>query len=119
MYEWRAPRGEAYEWTPLTGEFTVNAAGMVSLPMLGEVPAAELTTAALAESISRRLQAAVGLVQKPQTSLEVSQYRPFYVIGAVNQPGAYPYRRVSEFCRVQALPGALPANRPGLRAPTA
>lgn len=92
VHEWRASRGELYEWTAFKGEFTVNAAGMLSLPLIGEVRAASETPSQLAATISDRLQARVGLAQRPDTAVEILQYRPFYILGGVSKPGDYPYR---------------------------
>ncbi|MFL6119208.1 MAG: hypothetical protein ACJ73U_06285, partial [Actinophytocola sp.] len=33
VHEWRSARAEPYEWTALKGEFTVNATGLLSLPL--------------------------------------------------------------------------------------
>jgi len=92
VHEWRSARNEVYEWAPLNGEFTVNAAGMVSLPLIGEIKAENLKTSELADVISERLQAKVGFAQRPDTAVEVIQYRPFYIVGVVNKPGDYPFR---------------------------
>ena len=92
VYEWRASRGEPYEWTALKGEFTVNASGTLSLPLIGEVRAASETPDQLAAAISDRLQTRVGLAQRPDAAVEVVQYRPFYILGGVTKPGDYPYR---------------------------
>ena len=43
VYDWRASSSEVHEWAALTGEFVVGASGNVSLPLIGEVPAAILT----------------------------------------------------------------------------
>jgi exopolysaccharide production protein ExoF len=90
--EWRPSRGQVYEWDAVSGEFTINPAGAISVPLIGEIPAANLSTDSLAQLISARLQERVGLVQKPETSAEIVQFRPFYILGAVNRPGDYPYR---------------------------
>lgn len=92
VYDFRIGSGEAHQWVALNGEFSVNATGSVSLPLLGEVPAANGTTADLAKAIATRLQAKVGLAQLPEASVQVIKYRPFYVIGAVEKAGEYEYR---------------------------
>jgi exopolysaccharide production protein ExoF len=92
VHEWRSARNEVYEWAALNGEFVVNAAGMVSLPLIGEVKAENLKTEELADFISERLQAKVGFAQRPDTAVEIIQYRPFYIVGVVNKPGDYPFR---------------------------
>ena len=33
-----------------------------------------------------------GLILKPSVAVEVSTYRPFYILGEVNTPGQYPFR---------------------------
>ncbi|MBM0204175.1 polysaccharide biosynthesis/export family protein [Micromonospora sp. STR1s_5] len=90
--EWRPARGEVYEWEPLTGEFMVNDAGSVSLPLLGSVAAGGLSTDQLANAISETLQRKVGLVVRPEASVEILAYRPFYILGSVNKPADYPFR---------------------------
>jgi protein involved in polysaccharide export with SLBB domain len=92
VLEWRVALGEPYEWPGLSGEFEVGSSGTISVPMLGEIPAAGSTTAGLAERVSSILQTRVRLVQRPDTSAEVAKYRPVYVVGDVEKPGEYPYR---------------------------
>lgn len=92
VYDLRTGSGEAHQWAALNGEFLVDATGAVSLPLLGEVPASVGTPADLADAIAARLQAKIGLAQRPDASVQVIKYRPFYIIGAVAKPGEYDYR---------------------------
>ena len=92
VYDWRNNTGEAHEWTALTGEFSVGASGKIDLPLAGEIVAAGRTTSAVARDLGERLQQKVGLAQQPDASIEVVEYRPFYIVGAVEKAGAYPYR---------------------------
>lgn len=73
----------------LTGEFTVGGSGKVSLPLIGEVEAVGLT----AREFQERVEAALknGYLKDPRVSVEVLNYRPFYILGEVNKPGEYPY----------------------------
>jgi Periplasmic protein involved in polysaccharide export len=73
----------------LTGEFQVSGAGKVSLPLVGEVEAAGLT----AREFQERVEAALkdGYLKEPRVSVEVLNYRPFYILGEVTKPGEYPY----------------------------
>jgi exopolysaccharide production protein ExoF len=107
VHEWRPHRGEVYEWSALRGEFIVSAAGTLSLPLIGEVPAAGLSTVDLASAISDRLQTRVGLVERPDTSVEVISYRPFYILGSVAQPGEYPYRPGLNVLQAVSIAGGL------------
>src|ERR1700759_3483014 len=66
-------------------------AALVDLPLLGLVPAAGCTTDALAAAIASGL-VAKKLILNPSVAVEVSTYRPFYILGEVNTPGQYPFR---------------------------
>ncbi len=92
VYEWRATQDQLFEWEALGEEFTVGADGAMLLPVAGSVVAAGRTPAELADVIADRLQRRLGLAEKPDTSLNVTQFRPFYIVGQVDKPGEYPFR---------------------------
>ena len=73
----------------LSGEFEVDAAGNVALPLIQSVPAQGLTPMALEKEISSRLEP--DYLRDPKVSVEVLTYRPFYIYGEVMKPGSYPY----------------------------
>lgn len=73
----------------LTGNFSVGANGMVSLPWIGDVRAQGRTETELRADIEARLKD--GYILNPQVSLQVLVFRPFYILGEVNKPGEYPY----------------------------
>jgi polysaccharide export outer membrane protein len=75
----------------LTGEFRVNDSGAIALPLLGTIHAAGLTTADLEQAVSAGLVRAQ-LIREPSVSVEVTQYRPIFVLGEVNHPGQYSYQ---------------------------
>jgi polysaccharide export outer membrane protein len=75
----------------LTGEFRVGDSGMVALPMLGAVPAAGLTPDGLAAGIGEAL-VKDNLYTAPSVSVEVTTYRPIFVLGEVSKPGQYAYQ---------------------------
>jgi polysaccharide export outer membrane protein/exopolysaccharide production protein ExoF len=106
-YEWRNSVGEVHEWAALNDEFTIGAGGELSLPLVGSIPAAGKTTEALADTIAERMQSAVGMGRRPQISVEVSRYRPFYIVGAVNNPGEYPYRPGLSVLQAVSIAGGL------------
>jgi polysaccharide biosynthesis/export protein ExoF len=92
VFEWRSSVGDVHEWAALNADYRVGSDGTVSLPLVGAVKAAGLTVDQLADTISNQLQSSVGLQLKPQASVEIKTYRPFYILGDVNKPGEYPYR---------------------------
>jgi len=73
----------------LSGEFQVDGAGSVAMPLIGEVRARGLTVRELEKAVTVALQD--GYLKRPQVSIEVLNYRPFYILGEVQRPGSYPY----------------------------
>ncbi|MQB41503.1 polysaccharide biosynthesis/export family protein [Rhizobium sp. ICMP 5592] len=91
VFEWRPMAGSAVEWAPLTGEFVVSTAGNLSMPIIGTVPAAGMTLEQVSEIIGERLKTQVGMQKRPNASVEVAEYRPFFLTGLVTRPGRYSY----------------------------
>jgi polysaccharide export outer membrane protein len=73
----------------LSGEFEIDSAGRLSLPLIRDVGAAGMTTEELAQSITARLKP--DYLKNPKVNVEVINYRPFYIMGEVANPGSYPY----------------------------
>jgi protein involved in polysaccharide export with SLBB domain len=92
VVEYRAGRGETFEWTALNSDYAVNPEGAVSIPVLGDVPAAGKTTAEFGEAVSDALQKRAGLENRPAVSVEVITFRPVYILGDVQTPGEFAYR---------------------------
>ncbi len=72
----------------LGGEFVIDDTGVVRLPMIGQVKAADLTVHDFEDAVIAKLQD--GYLVNPRVSVEVISYRPFYIMGEVNKPGEYP-----------------------------
>ena len=66
----------------------VSQAGMITLPLLGDVPAARLTTADLEQSLRKRYDE---FLHDPQVGVYIKEYRgqQVSVSGAVGKPGMY------------------------------
>jgi polysaccharide biosynthesis/export protein len=73
----------------LTNAYSVDAAGVVTMPLIGSVPARGGTPAELAAAITSRLQN--GFIREPYVAVEIEAYRPFFILGEVTAPGQYPY----------------------------
>jgi protein involved in polysaccharide export with SLBB domain len=89
----------------LSGEFQIDGNGRISLPLIGQVPATGETAAALEQNIAGRL--ADGYLQNPRVSVEITVYRPFYVIGEINKPGEYAYVNGMSALNAIALAGGF------------
>jgi polysaccharide export outer membrane protein len=74
----------------LTGEYAVSSTGVISFPLIGDIPAVGRTLADVQAAIRTRL--AAGYINDPRIAIEVLEYRTFYILGEVNKPGEYPYR---------------------------
>ncbi len=73
----------------LSGEFKVGTNGNISLPLIGKVAALGHTLQELELAIIGKLKP--DYLRNPQVSIDVLNYRPFYIIGEVKNPGSYPY----------------------------
>jgi polysaccharide export outer membrane protein len=90
----------------LSGEFEVDGEGFFALPLVGEIMTAGLTARQLENEIEMRLQSG-GYLVDPQVSIEVLNYRPFYIIGEVNSPGSYQYVNGMTVINAVALAGGF------------
>lgn len=73
----------------LSGEFVVDSTGTVSMPLIGQVTALGQTTREFQSSVETKLND--GYLRNPQVSVEVLNFRPYYILGEVNTAGEYPY----------------------------
>lgn len=64
-------------------------AGTLSFPVLGELPVLGQTVGELEGMITQRLRGRI--LVNPQVTVWIEQYRPFFINGMVERPGAYPY----------------------------
>lgn len=74
----------------LSGAVEVNAAGQVALPLAGEVPAQGKTITQFRETVANRL--ADGYLKNPKITVEIINYRPFYIHGEVKNGGEFAYK---------------------------
>lgn len=73
----------------LSGEFEVSSTGMLAMPLVGEIKAADRTVADVKRTLTSTL--ASGYLRDPRVSVEVMNYRPFFILGEVMKPGSYTY----------------------------
>ena len=81
---------KVFKMPDLSGDYEVDLAGQISMPLIGEVAAYDLTTAQLDESLTRRL--GEKYLENPDVSVGIksSTRRSVTVDGAVNKAGSYP-----------------------------
>lgn len=73
----------------LSGEFVVDGGGYVSLPLVGEILAEGKTVREFQRSTEASLRQ--GYLNDPRVSAEVLNFRPYYILGEVEEAGEYPY----------------------------
>ncbi|MDF3156498.1 polysaccharide biosynthesis/export family protein [Mesorhizobium sp. XAP10] len=107
VYEWRASRDVIFEWTALNDSFVVGADGTLFLPFVGQIRAQGTAPGDLARAIGDRLMQHMGLGRQPDVAVEIVQYRPFYIVGYVTQPGEFPYRPGLTVLQALGIAGGL------------
>jgi protein involved in polysaccharide export with SLBB domain len=73
----------------LTGEFSVNGGGAISMPLIGDVRASGATAPQLKGALEGILRG--DYINNPNVTVEVLTYRPFFILGEVQVPGRLPY----------------------------
>ena len=87
----------------LSGVYDLDESGSFSLPLAGPVRVDGKTAREAEVAITARL--ADGLVTDPKVSVNVKRYRPIYVVGEVQKPGAYPSYGSTSVLNAVALAG--------------
>ena len=99
---------QVFVWkeTELTRDVTVRYDGKMTLPLLGDVPAAGRTTLQIASDLETRL---ARFVASPQVTVGVSQPHSnrIFVVGLVARPGAFPLLGPTTFLQALALAGGF------------
>ncbi len=87
----------------LGGEYEVDGSGFVRLPLIGQLRAGGLAVNEFENSMKEALEK--GYLRDARVSVEVINYRPFYILGQVNRPGEYPYVNGMSVLNAVALAG--------------
>lgn len=80
---------DVFNQDDLSGEYTLDGSGRFSMHLIGQVDANGMTAAELEVELVSRLKP--DYLVNPRVSVSVLSYRPFYIIGEVGQPNAYPF----------------------------
>ena len=89
----------------LSGEYTINGAGLIALPLIGDVLAKDLTVKQVEEGITAKLKP--DYLLNPRVSVQVLNYRPFYILGEVKEPKSYPYVDGMTYLNAAAIAGGF------------
>lgn len=72
----------------LSGEHQVDGRGAFTFPLVGAIEAGGLTSTQLESVLETKLKE---YMRAPNVSVEILNYRPFYIVGEIRMPGSYPY----------------------------
>ena len=90
----------------MSGDVTVRPDGMITLPLVGDIRAAGLTTELLKVQIE---QAASRLITEPNVTVAVKELnsRKVFITGEVGKPGPYPLSGPRTVMQIIAVAGGL------------
>lgn len=80
-------------------------AGTIPYPALGEIKALGLTIGDLERIITAGLKN--GYLVNPKVSVQIEEYRPFYINGMVEKPGGYPFQPGLTILKASSLAGGF------------
>ncbi len=103
---------EVLEQPALSGEVLLQADGTVRLPRVGAVMLGGLTLPEAEALLTAQLKKALGL-SDPDVSIGIAAYRPVFVIGDVERPGAYAFSPGMTLLHAIALAGGYHRAEPG------
>lgn len=92
-----------YGHEDLSGEFELDSEGTVAMPLIQDVQAGGLTVTELERAVTDKLSP--DFLKHPRVSIEVLNYRPFYILGEVREPGSYPYVNGMTLIKAVAMAG--------------
>lgn len=101
-----ALRVTVFRHEDLSGEFALDGDGYFAMPLVGEILAGGRTARQLENEIEVAFKSG-GYLVEPQVSIEVLNYRPFYIIGEVNNPGSFEYVNGMTVINAVALAGGF------------
>ncbi len=98
---------KVFKMPDLSGDFQVDLTGQISLPLIGEVRAVEMTTADLDRVLTEKF--GEKYLENPDVSVGIkeSAKRSLTVDGAVKQAGAYPVTGRVTLMQAVALAGGI------------
>jgi polysaccharide export outer membrane protein len=83
----------------------LSDAGTIPYPALGEIRALGLTIGELERTITAGLKN--GYLVNPKVSVQIEEYRPFYINGMVEKPGGYPFQPGLTVLKASSLAGGF------------
>ncbi|MFT3805101.1 MAG: polysaccharide biosynthesis/export family protein [Burkholderiaceae bacterium] len=83
----------------------LNDAGTISFPFLGELPVLDKTVGEIQDMLTQRLKGKY--LVDPRVTVWIEEYRPIFVNGMVERPGAFPYQPGLNVRKAASLAGGF------------
>ncbi|MFC3093312.1 polysaccharide export protein [Alteromonas sediminis] len=83
----------------------ISTTGAISMPLIGQVSVEGLTVEEVEAKVTELLLD--GYLKKPNVTVSITEYRPFYINGEVDEPGSYPFRKGLTVEKAVALAGGF------------
>jgi protein involved in polysaccharide export with SLBB domain len=74
----------------LGGQYEVDQAGQVSLPLAGTIKAQGMTQSQLEQALAKKFRSEY--LKHPKVTVTIASLAPYYIIGEVKEPGQKSYR---------------------------
>src|SRR3569623_91654 len=94
---------QVYNEQTITGDYTVDSTGYLSIPVAGRVKAAGLTVEQLERRVTGQLNGSILI--DARVIIQIATYAPFYIRGEVIKPGEFPYKPGVTIADAVALAG--------------
>jgi polysaccharide export outer membrane protein len=91
--------------TDLSGEYQLDGNGNFRMPLIGMTRATGYTAGGLEAALRAAL--VPNYLRDPRINVEITNYRPVYVVGAVQKPGQYSYVNNMTLLNAVALAGGF------------
>ena len=85
--------------------YRLAAGDVITIRVLGEVKVLGLTTGDLERIVTSGLKGRY--LVNPKVSVQIEEYRPFYINGMVDKPGGYPYQPGLTIRKAASLAGGF------------
>src|SRR5262249_22814112 len=87
----------------LSGEFELDQAGQISLPLSGTIKAQGLTQSELEQALAKKFRSEY--LKNPKVTVTIGTLAPYYMMGEVKSPGQFAYRSGLNVLTAMAIAG--------------
>ena len=94
-----------YSRKELSGEHTVDGQGHINLPIIGLIDVQHKTSYDVQDELSKKYLALSG--SETYLTVEILERRPFFILGEVKSPGAYPFTPGLSVLQALAISGGI------------